>query len=275
MHREGTFPSASGGETFWQAWVPENPKALVLLAHGVAEHSGRYAAVAERLNSAGYAVYAVDHHGHGKSSGTPGNLGRMSWLAEDFDTLRFQAANEHTSLPIFLLGHSLGGLLVLDYLIGKGEEGLVGIALSGPAVDVAVGSRIELALAPLISRIAPNLPVTDLGIDNISRDPGVVTRYREDPLVYTGRIRARTGAEVLAAVQRVQDGLGRLTLPVLVQHGGDDRLATPTGGQLVHDRVSSADKTLKLYTGLFHEIFNEPERAVVLDDLVGWLDAHV
>jgi len=271
---EGRFTGASGGESYWQAWLPDEPKAVVLLAHGVSEHSGRYVHVAKRLNDAGYAVYAIDHHGHGRSAGTKGNVGRMSWVVEDLHTLRKQVGEKHPGLPLFVLGHSLGGLIALDYVTTKGQAGLSGLVLSGAAVDPAVGSRLERLVAPLVSKLGPNLQIVDLGIDNISRDQAVVSAYRNDPLVYTGKVRARTGAESLTAIGRVAERMKSLTLPVLVLHGGDDKLAAPSGGKLVYDSVASADKTHKVYDGLFHEIFNEPEQDAVLDDVVTWLDRH-
>lgn len=272
---EGGFTGASGEQSYWQAWLPEEPKAIVLLSHGVSEHSGRYGHVGTRLSDAGYAVYAIDHHGHGRSAGTPGNVGRMAWVVEDLHTLRQQASEQHSGVPLFLLGHSLGGLIALDYVTTKSQAGLAGLVLSGAAVDPAVGSKLERAIAPLVSRIAPNLGVTALSADAISKDPAVVKAYVEDPLVYTGKVRARTGAEALAAVERVQSRVGSLTLPVLAMHGSRDTLTSPSGSELVYEKVRSQDKTLKLYDGLFHEIFNEPEQDSVLDDVVEWLDKRV
>ncbi|HET7690515.1 MAG TPA: alpha/beta hydrolase [Nocardioidaceae bacterium] len=272
---EGGFTGASGEQSYWQAWLPDETKAVVLLSHGVSEHSGRYAHVGTRLADAGYAVYAIDHHGHGRSGGTPGNIGRMAWVVEDLHTLRRLATEQHPDVPVFVLAHSLGGLIALDYVTTKSQAGLAGLLLSGAAVDPAVGSRIERAVAPLVSRFAPNLRVTALSADAISRDPAVIRAYVDDPLVYTGKVRARTGAEALAAVARVQERVGSLTLPLLAMHGSKDTLTSPSGSELVYERVRSDDKTLKLYDGLFHEIFNEPEQDSVLDDVVGWLDKRV
>jgi len=271
---EGGFTGASGEQSYWQAWLPDEPKAVVLLSHGVSEHSGRYVHVGTRLADAGYAVYAIDHHGHGRSAGTPGNVGRMSWVVDDLHTLRHLATEQHPAVPVFLLGHSLGGLIALDYVTTKSQAALAGLLLSGAAVDPSVGSRFEHAIAPLVSRIAPNLGVTALSAEAISRDPAVVKAYVDDPLVYTGKVRARTGAEALAAVGRVQERMSSLTLPVLVMHGSKDALTSPSGSELVYEKVRSEDKTLRLYDGLFHEIFNEPEQDSVIDDVIGWLDKH-
>jgi acylglycerol lipase len=274
-HVDGTFPGAAGGSVYWQAWSPPKAKAVVVISHGLAEHSGRYTHVAERLNDAGYAVYALDHRGHGKTDGTPGNIDRFAYVRGDLDTLLTQARGEHPGLPVFLLGHSFGGLVALDYLVARGESGLTGLVLSSAAVDPSVGTALERRVAPVLSALAPNLGIVPLDATAVSRDPAEVKKYVEDPLNYHGKIRARTGAESLAAVARVGSGLGTVTLPVLVFHGTEDRLVSPSGSKMIAERIASSDKTLKLYDGLFHETFNEPEKDAVLDDLVIWLDKHV
>jgi alpha-beta hydrolase superfamily lysophospholipase len=275
QHVEGTFPGAAGGSVFWQSWTPESPKALVVIAHGLGEHSSRYGHVAARLNEAGYVVYALDHRGHGKTDGTPGNVDRMAYVRADLDTMLTHARGEHPGLPLFVLAHSWGGLVTLDYLVARGESGLAGLVLSSAAVDPAVGTALERRVAPLLSAIAPNLGVVPLDPTAVSRDPAEVKKYVEDPLNFHGKIRARTGAESLAAVARVAAGVGKLTLPVLVFHGTEDRLASPSGSKMIAERIGSKDKTLTLYDGLYHETLNEPERDAVLDDLVTWLDKHV
>ncbi|QLQ09547.1 MAG: lysophospholipase [Nocardioidaceae bacterium] len=271
---EGYF-SGAAGKIYWRCWLPENPRAVVMLIHGIAEHTGRYEHVAKRLVDEGYAVYGLDHHGHGRSDGTGGNIGSMAGVVSDVAHLRRIATVATPDVPVFVLGHSLGGLIALDYVTGGGQQGLAGLVLSGAAVEASVGSKLERKLAPVLSKIAPNLGVADLGIDNISRDPVVVQAYRDDPLVYTGKVRARTGAEGLAAMERVTGKLGIIELPLLILHGSEDKLADPSGAQLVRDRAKSQDKTVKIYDGLFHEIFNEPEQQTVLGDLVGWLDSHL
>ena len=273
-HVEGTYPGAAGGAVYWQRWEPEQVKGIVVLSHGLAEHSGRYGHVAARLNEAGYAVYALDHWGHGRSGGTRANVERFAHLMADLDTLLTKARGEHPGRPVFLLGHSLGGLIALDYVVTRGESGLAGLVLSGAAVDPSVGSSVQRAAAGFLSRYTPNLGVLSLDATAVSRDADEVRKYVEDPLNYHGKIRARTGAETLASVERVIQGLAGLRLPMLVLHGTKDRLTSPAGSELVAEKSGSKDKTLKLYDGLFHEIFNEPERDTVLGDVVAWLDAH-
>ncbi len=273
-HSEGTFPGALGGWTYWQSWTPAAPVAVVVLVHGVAEHSSRYAHVAGRLNTAGYAVYGLDHRGHGRSSGMRGNLGRFVGAVADLHAVRRLAEAALPGLPVFLLGHSLGGLIALDYVTTTGADGLRGLALSGTAIDPSIGTRLERRLAPMLSAFIPGLGVTAFDATWISKDPDVISAYRTDPLVYSGKVRARTGAESLRAITRISRALAELHLPVLVMHGSEDRLASPDGARELVRRIGSPDTTLRLYDGFYHEIFNEPEREQVFSDLVQWLDAH-
>jgi acylglycerol lipase len=273
-HVDGRFPGASGGEIYWQAWLPDTPSAVVLLSHGLGEHSGRYGHVADRLNRSAYALYAVDHRGHGKSDGTPGRIDSFAGVRADLDRLRELAGETYQHVPFFLLGHSLGGLIALDYATSGGADGLAGLLLSAAAIDPSVASRFEKAIAPLMSRIAPNLAISTLDPEFVSRDPAVVRDYRADPLNYHGKIRARTGAESLAAISRVVPRLAALTLPTLILHGSGDKLVAPAGSQLVADEIGTEDLSVTFYDGLFHEIMNEPEQDTVLDDIVAWLDAH-
>jgi alpha-beta hydrolase superfamily lysophospholipase len=274
-HVEGTFPGAAGGSVFWQAWTPDAVKAVVVLSHGLAEHSGRYAHVAARLNDAGYVLYALDHRGHGRSDGTAGNIEGMAVVRADLDTLLTRARGEHPGLPVFLLGHSFGGLAALDYVVDRGRSGLTGLVLSGAFVDPEAGNAVQRRLAGVLSRLAPNLGVVPLDPSTVSKDPAEVEKYVKDPLNYHGKVRARSGAEMIAASRRVAAGVRAVTLPALVMHGAADRLAPPEGSRLVAERLGSNDKTLTLYDGLRHEIFNEPERDAVLADVVTWLDKHL
>lgn len=257
-------------------WLPATPpKAVVLLAHGYAEHAGRYAHVAKRLTDAGYAVYAVDHWGHGRSDGTPGFVPRFSAFTDGMAELLALVEINHGATPRLLLGHSMGGLIATLFLIGY-QQAFVAAALSGPAiVPGAPPSRFTVWISRFLSRFFPRLGVLSLDANGVSRDPAVVAAYLADPLVYTGKIGARLGKEFMDAMAAAQAGAPKIRLPILLQHGEADSLASAEGSQYLFDHVSSADKTLKIYPGLFHEIYNEPEQGAVLGDLVGWFDAHV
>lgn len=268
--------AGAGAKLHITHWLPEGrPKAVVLLAHGYAEHAGRYTHVAKRLTDAGYAVYAIDHWGHGKSDGAPGFVPRFTAFTDGLAELLTLVEVNHGDTPRLLLGHSMGGLISTLFLIER-QSAFVAAALSGPAiVPGAPPSRFTVWISRFLSRFFPRLGVLALDANGVSRDPAVVAAYLADPLVYTGKIGARLGKEFMDAMAAAQAGTPRITLPILLQHGEKDSLASVAGSQYLFDHVSSADKTLKIYPGLFHEIYNEPEQAVVLADLVGWFDAHV
>jgi len=268
--------AGAGAALYVTHWLPAGlPKAVVLLAHGYAEHAGRYEHVAKRLTDAGYAVYAVDHWGHGRSDGTPGFVPRFTAFTDGMAELLTLVEVNHGDMPRLLLGHSMGGLISTLFLIER-QSAFVAAALSGPAiVPGAPPSRFTVWISRFLSRFFPRLGVLALDANGVSRDPAVVAAYLADPLVYTGKIGARLGKEFMDAMAAAQAGASKITLPILLQHGEKDSLASVAGSQYLFDHVSSADKILKIYPGLFHEIYNEPERDAVLDDLVGWFDAHV
>ncbi|MDQ4011198.1 MAG: lysophospholipase [Actinomycetota bacterium] len=275
-HVEGHRHLAPGRSAYWQAWLPsEHARAIIVIVHGIHEHSGRYAHVGTRLAGAGFASYAADHRGHGRSDGRRANLERMALIVDDLGSFVRFAAGRHPGLPVFMIGHSLGGLIALQYATEQGTA-LDGLVLSGPLVEVTVGSALLKRLAGVLSALAPNLGVTALDVDEkICRDPEVVRSYREDPLVYLGKVKARTGAEILATTLILPARLPRLSVPLLLLHGTGDEICAPTGSTMLHDRVSSPDKTVRRYPDLYHEVFNEPERDEVLTDLVCWLEQHL
>ena len=274
-HTEGTSPSGQ----YWQAWTP--PPAVdapvvgvVVLVHGLHEHGGRYRHVAQRLAQAGYASYAVDHPGHGRSPGTRGNITSMAAAVDGVAALVRLAGERHPDVPLFVYGHSLGGLIALQYLTGDPDGRVRGAVVSAPALDTSAATGAQRVLAPVLSRLLPDLGVLALDAETISRDPAVVAAYRSDPLNHTGKVRARTGAEMMLATAAMPTRLRALTMPVFVLHGGDDRLMPPAASEMVPAHAASADLTRRVYPGLYHEPHNEPEKDQVLDDVVAWLDAH-
>lgn len=268
--------AGAGAKLHVTHWLPADlPKAIVLLAHGYAEHAGRYAHVAKRLTDAGYAVYAIDHWGHGQSDGEGGFVPRFSAFTDGMAKLLTLVEVNHGDTPRLLLGHSMGGLISTLFLIER-QQAFVAAALSGPAiVPAAPPSRFTVWISRFLSRFLPRLGVLSLDANGVSRDPAVVAAYLADPLVYTGKIGARLGREFMDAMAAAQAGAPQITLPILLQHGSADSLASPAGSQYLFDHVASADKALKIYPGLFHEIYNEPEQDAVLKDLIAWFDAQV
>lgn len=272
---EGVF-EGSGSRIAWRAWLPETAtRAVVVLVHGVAEHSGRYAHVGTRLADAGFAVYALDHLGHGKSAGGGGaNIGSMDISADNVAAMLALAIREQPDVPTFLLGHSMGSLITL-YLATREPVDVTGIILSAPPLDIPVGNPLQRLFAPVLSTLTPNLGVLNLDSSMISRDPAVVSAYDNDPLVFRGKLPARTGAEILRGTDLVKKRLGELTQPLLVLHGTADALAAPSSTDLVERGAGSKDLTVIRYEGFYHEVFNEPEQDRVLTDVVEWLERHI
>jgi acylglycerol lipase len=271
-HEEGRFAGEGGLEIYWQAWLPEGePRAVVVLAHGASEHSGRYAWTGEQLNARGYAVYAIDHRGHGKSAGGRAVIDRMSNAVEDLHTVVERAKGAHPGRPLVLLGHSMGGCVALAYT-EEHEDALDALVLSGPLAVLEAASPAQRVVGRVLSAVAPSLGVVAIDSTAVSRDPQVVTDYDDDPLNYHGKLPARTVAELSRAIDGYPDAVPSFKLPMLILHGSSDRLVPIAGSQMVADRTGSEDKTFKAYDGLFHEILNEPERQEVLDDIAAWLD---
>jgi acylglycerol lipase len=274
-HVEGRFKGERGLELYWQGWLPEDtpPRAVVVLAHGASEHSGRYAWTAEKLAERGYALYAIDHRGHGKSEGDRAVIDRMRHAVEDLDTLVEKVQASHAGLPLVLLGHSMGGAVALSYTL-EHEDRLDALVLSAPLAALEAASPVTRAVGRVLSAVAPSLGVFAIDSTAVSRDPQVVADYDADPLNYHGRLPARTVAELSSAIDGFPEGVERFRLPMFVMHGTADRLTPIAGSEMVIDRAGSADKTFKRYDDLYHELLNEPERQQVLDEIADWLDAR-
>jgi acylglycerol lipase len=272
---EDVFVGVRGLRIHVRTWLPDGaPTGVVVIAHGFAEHGGRYAAVAERLVRDGLAVRAADHRGHGLSEGKRTSVVRFDDYVDDLTTVIAQARARWSALRVVLLGHSMGGLIALDLAVRPGGP-LDGLVVSAPAACPREVSKFTLTVGRALSRVAPDTGVLRLPLNRISRDPEVVDAYNKDPLVFRTPIRARLGAEMLVAMDRVDAGLPALRVPLLVMQGTADGLVDPGCGPHVYGRAGSVDKTLKMYDGLWHEIFNEPERDHVLGDLTGWLRTHL
>lgn len=271
---EGRFAGAAGVEIFWRAWLPiGEPRAVVVLAHGAGEHLGRYEHVAARLVSEEYAVYALDHRGHGRSDGPRALIDRVANAVTDIDQLVVRAASEHPGSSVFLLGHSMGGCLAVSYAINR-QDRLQGLLLSGPLAALDAAPAPVRLIARGLSAVAPRLGVFSVDASLVSRDPEVVRAYQDDPLVHHGKLPVRTVAELGAAVDSFPGAVGAITVPTLIMYGTADQLAPPAGSVMLSERISSADKTTIPYEGLYHEIFNEPEQQRVMDDMCAWLVAH-
>lgn len=275
QHIDGTFKGVRNADIYYQAWLPDGEvKAVILLVHGLGEHSGRYTNHVNRLVPQGYAIYALDHLGHGRSDGEREVIERFSDYTDTLRIYHGMVQEWQPGQPIFILGHSLGGLITCAYLLEHQDE-FQGAILSAPAIKTGGDiSGVTIAVGKVISRIMPKMGVLALEVEAISRDPEVVQAYRDDPLNFQGKTPARLGAEMLKTMMRVADAAETITLPLIVVQGTGDKLVDPSGAQMLYDRAGSQDKTLKLYDGLYHEIHNEPEREAMFADVEAWLAVH-
>ena len=272
----GTFPTLDGILLYERWWRPERePKAGIVLVHGLAEHSARYQLTARHLTQNGYAVDTFDLRGHGKSSGSPLFVGNFAEYLTDLDLFLDRVRARLPGRPLFLMGHSMGGVIVTSYALDR-ESRVRGVVLSAPAVKVCNEmSPPLLKAASLIARVLPRLQTVRINQNYISRDPAVVEAYERDSLIFRKGVLLRTGSELVRAGQYVRERMDAFTLPILVLQGTGDKITEPEGGRRLYENAASTDRTLKLYEGLYHEILNEPERERVLQDIIDWLDAHV
>jgi len=275
-HSEGYFIDSRKHRIFYQAWLPEPPpKAVLLVVHGLGEHSGRYAGLAEYFVPLGYAVYGFDHIGHGRSDGERLYIACFQELAETLAGFFAYVIQREGDAPLFLLGHSMGGLLVAHHLLDPGV-GIAGAIFSAPLLKVGAAMTPGLIwLGKRLSVIAPKFRLVKIDHDSISRDPAVIKAFKQDPLVYLGKCTARMGVELLMAIQKVQAQAHSITLPFIVLQGGDDRIVDPGGAKWLYEMAGSEHKALKIYPGLYHEVFNEPERGIVLQNARDWLEGYV
>jgi alpha-beta hydrolase superfamily lysophospholipase len=270
----GGVPGADGAPAADGEPAAGTVRATVVISHGVAEHGGRYRHVAERLTACGYSVWAHDHRGHGRSGGRRGYVERFGSFVADLETFRLLAAADEPG-PQFLVGHSMGGAVALAHVLDH-PQAWSGLVLSNPAVAPRRGAPLPLVLiGRLAALVAPRSKVVQLDAEGVSRDPAVVRAYRDDPLVYHGKLTARLVAELVNRTDRFPREVAGLTLPVLMAVGGDDQLVDPAGPRELFAKIGSSGKALIDYPGLHHELFNEPERDQVLADVADWLDAHL
>jgi acylglycerol lipase len=273
-HLEDTFTGRDGLNIYWQAWLPDGKvRGVVVVAHGFGEHGGRYANLTDVLVPRGYAVYIPDHRGHGKSAGVRAFIDSYEHLLDDLDVVMNKASSDNPGVPFFLLGHSMGGNIALSSALRR-QSHLTGLIVSGPSASVDGVPKLLQVIVSVIAKVAPKSGIRQLAADGVSRDAAVVKAYVDDPLVFHGKMPAGTAAAILKASKSFPARLPSLRAPLLVVHGSADQVVPVSAGRLVDRLAGSPDKTLKVYDGLAHEVFNEPEKATVLKDVVTWLDKH-
>ncbi len=268
----GNFKGQGNLDLFYRGYLPiRKPKAVLLILHGLAEHSGRYMNVVDYFVPRGYAVYGFDQRGHGQSEGMRGCVQNFSYYISDLNTFSEMVRVNHSSEKVFLIGHSVGGTIAIAYCIYHQNE-VDGLILSGATIEPGSSlSPVKIILARLLSLIAPKMGVDVIDASAISQDQAVVDAYKRDPLVYRGKIRARLGAELLKVMRRLPNQMSEIHLSILIMSGSIDRLSNPEGSRLLYENVSSRDRTIKYYDGFYHEIFNEPGCDQVFNDMDDWL----
>lgn len=273
---ERSFDGVGGVRIVYDVWTPDiTPRGVVVLSHGFGEHARRYDHVAQRFGESGLITYALDHRGHGRSGGKRVYLRDISEYTDDFHTLVGIAAKDQPELKRVVLGHSMGGGIVFAYGVEHPDD-YSAMVLSGPAVDAQASvSPVMVFVANALGKIMPGLPVEELPTDAVSRDPAVVAAYNADPLVHHGKLPAGIARALLSVGETMPRRAAALTAPLLVVHGEQDKLIPVAGSYRLLECVASEDAHLKVYPELYHEVFNEPERAVVLDDVASWIEAKL
>jgi alpha-beta hydrolase superfamily lysophospholipase len=261
-----------------QSWLPAGvARASVVVVHGFGEHSGRYTALTEALPTHGIAVYGFDLRGHGRSPGRRGHITRWSDYRDDLGAMVDAVIAEAGGVPVFVFGHSMGGLIVLEWLVAEaagGRSRVAGAILSAPALEpLEVGRRWQVWASRVLSRAWPTFSM-NVPLGSVSGDPAVVAALRDDRLNHR-RASARWATEALAAIRRAQEGAATISLPLLVVHGGKDRLIDIAGSRWLIERVASADRELAVYPEAQHEVHNDRPREELVRDLVAWLERHL
>ncbi|XP_073316849.1 uncharacterized protein [Primulina huaijiensis] len=272
--------SSRGDTIFTQSWTPANVevRGLVVLLHGLNEHSGRYSDFAKKLNANGFKVYGMDWIGHGGSDGLHAYVHSLDYAVNDMKMFLSKVLTENPALPCFCFGHSTGGAIILKAVLDpKVRERVSGVVLTSPAVGVQPSHPIFSVLAPVFSFLLPRYQLSAANKRGIavSRDPDALVAKYSDPLVFTGSIRVRTGYEILCITTYLQQNLSRLTVPFLVLHGTADSVTDPTASQKLYNEAASTDKTIKLYEGFLHDLLFEPEKEEIMDDIIAWLNIRL
>jgi lysophospholipase len=275
-YSEDKFEGERGTEIRYRSWKPAGgSKAVVVITHGQGDHGGRHQHSAEYFASQGFAAYAADLRGHGKSGGKRGHVDNFDDYLGDTRRMIEKARGENSGLKTFLFGHSLGGLIVLDYVEKMGSD-ISGLVVTSPLLRLKMKvSPAKVALGKAFSSINPSMSMkTGLDANLISHDQQIVRDYINDPLVH-GVATTRFFTELIRATDETLHGGSRLKLPCLVMVGSGDGIVDPSATQEFFGTIGSPDKTLKVYDGLYHEILNEAEKGSILEEIGAWISTRI
>ena len=259
----------------YREWQVENSKAVVLLVHGLGEHCQRYEPICRDLNQADYVVSSMDLPNHGRSDGVKGHVDSFSVFQNAVLGLYLKIKDAYPAHPLFILGHSMGGLITARFFIDH-QDKFQGAVLSGPAIEtVEQPPAWQVKLITVIAKILPKVGITPT-VDGamVSRLPTTVQAYNNDPLINANKLSAKLLVEFSNTMGEVKKSAQVISLPLLIMHGSEDKLTEPKGSQWLYDNVASNDKTIRMYEGLYHEIFNEPEGPAIYQEVVDWLDSQ-
>ena len=272
--KEETFTGRGGTRLHMRSWRPAGtPRAAVVLCHGILAHSGQYQWSGQQLSAAGFAVYAYDHRGRGKSEGPRLFVKDVAEYTDDLGTFVDLVKTREPGIKVFLLGHSMGGVISCTWALDHQKE-IAGFICESFAFEVWAPKPV-LSLVRFLARVAPKLPVLKLHEKDFTRDPQALEKLNSDPLTHGEVQPAGTVAALLKATDRMRAEFGTITLPLLILHGTKDKATVPAGSQIFHDKAGSSDKTLKLYEGHFHDLLNDLGKEQVMADVVDWINARV
>ena len=270
----GYFKNHRGLLLFYQAWRVATPKAILIFVHGLGEHSGRYQNPVHFFTNHGYTCYGYDHQGHGRSEGQRTYAPSFRSLVKDLKLFIQFVAQHEKNKEIFVIGHSLGGQVVINYGATTAGREVRGLILSSPNCRVVDLPKIKEKIVKFLTWMAPRLPIpNELDPRDLSRDPLVVRAYLEDPLVVR-TITVRLAAELLTNQEKMDTLAAQIGVPTLLLHAGSDKICDPKGTERCYERIATKDKKLVIYPGLYHEIFNEFERDQVFHEMLAWMGRH-
>lgn len=271
---ESSFEGVGGLKIATRSWQPEGkPRGVMILIHGFNAHSGYMVWPGEQFASNGFASYALDLRGRGKSEGERFYVEEFSDYLGDVNKLVEIARAENPGLPVYVLGHSAGGVIASSYVFEHQDE-VAGLVCESFAFDVGLPHLVQLALQG-VSYLAPHLHVFSLNNADFSRDPAAVEKMNNDPLIAKESQPAETASEMLKAAERLKENMPKFTVPVFIIHGTDDKATRPAGSQYFYDNAGSEDKALKLYEGHYHDLLADVDKEVVMEDIQAWLDERV